>query len=91
MESNFQIDNQLAATITHPELKKNILLIAKEAINNTAKYSEASKVIISLQNINEAIVLSVTDNGRGFNTQKIIEGNGLKNMKQRTEQLGGRF
>ena len=70
--------------------RKNIILITKEAINNAIKYSQAAEIQIIITNQNNQIFLSITDNGKGFNTDS-IKGNGLNNMKRRAEELKGVF
>jgi len=86
---DFEIAENLSAAITHPEAKKNILLIVKEAINNIAKYSEATKAVVSIQQQEGNMLLIIRDNGRGYAAGNVREGNGLQNMQQRTKQLNG--
>jgi signal transduction histidine kinase len=86
---DFNIDEKLAASIQNPELRKNILLIAKEAINNIAKYSGAKKVIVSLIQKNEQVQLMISDDGKGYTGEDIKQGNGLQNMQLRCKQLNG--
>ncbi|MEO8770957.1 MAG: two-component regulator propeller domain-containing protein [Ferruginibacter sp.] len=86
---DFDIDGKLVAAITNPEVRKNILLIAKEAINNLAKYSEASKAFVSLKHENEIVLLTISDNGKGYEEENISHGNGLQNMQQRCKLLRG--
>lgn len=85
----FSIDEKIATSITHPEARKNMLLIAKEAINNVSKYSVARRVYISLLQKENNIILSVTDDGKGFDTTTATYGNGLHNIQQRCKQLNG--
>jgi signal transduction histidine kinase len=73
------------------EKRKDFFLIFKEAINNLAKYSHATKAQIKLSEKNHCLVLYITDNGNGFNPGKAFSGNGLKNMKARAEQLHAKF
>ncbi len=69
------------------EQRKNLFLIFKESINNAAKYSEASKVEISLDQRDHALRMSIKDNGRGFNEQTIKAGNGLRNLRERAKEI----
>lgn len=71
-------------------IRKNIVLIAKEALNNIAKYSQASEVYISLEVVDQQLQLIVRDNGIGFKPDT-KRGNGLNNMRIRTEELKGTF
>jgi ligand-binding sensor domain-containing protein/signal transduction histidine kinase len=69
------------------EEKKNLLLIAKEAINNSVKYSKCTLVHISLKKLNGKIEFTISDNGIGFDTQNLTEGNGIKNMHYRASLI----
>ncbi len=86
---DLNIDEAIDAAITNPMARKNLLLIAKEAINNIAKYSNATHVIINLQQHKNMIELSVSDNGKGLPPDINRQGNGLVNMQQRCRQLEG--
>lgn len=70
--------------------RKNIVLIAKEAINNAAKYSNAAEVSVNMDIFNNQICITVKDNGTGFDPH-LQKGNGLDNMRKRTEELSGHF
>ena len=85
----FDIDEPAASRITNPVIRKNILLIVKEAMNNIAKYSKADKATVSLSRKDANIVLRITDNGTGFSTAEHSAGNGLGNMRQRSRESGG--
>ncbi len=85
----FDIDEKLAAIIENPLVRTNLLLIAKEAMNNIAKYSGADQVVISLRKEKEEVIFSITDNGKGFDRPLTNNGNGLHNIEQRCSQLKG--
>ncbi len=72
-----------------PSKQYNFYLIFKEAINNIVKYSNADEVSIELSCQEEHLILNITDNGIGFDEKNIKSGNGLGNMRKRTESLGG--
>lgn len=69
--------------------RKNLYLIFKEAINNAAKYSNCSGIIIHILNQNGSLLLEVKDNGKGFDTANQFNSNGLKNMKHRAAEMNG--
>lgn len=69
--------------------RKNILLICKEAMNNIAKYSQATAASLLITTNNDMLELSISDNGVGFNVTKFTSGNGLKNMQNRISELKG--
>ena len=69
--------------------RRNFYLIFKEAINNIAKYSEASKVKIEIRQMNKSLIGKISDNGKGFEITSIKKGNGLGNMNNRAKLLDG--
>jgi len=86
----YRISENVATKVTiGADERRNLFLIFKEAINNAAKYSKATRVEISLQRRDHSLVLSVHDNGQGFDEQATKAGNGLRNMRERAQELGG--
>ena len=71
------------------EQRKNLFLIYKEAINNAAKYSKATLVEISLYQRDRLLVMSIKDNGRGFEEPSTKAGNGLRNLRERANEING--
>lgn len=72
------------------EVRRNVHLTVKEALNNIAKHSHANEVIINSRLIGGNIVVSIMDNGIGFDpSTKLDSGNGLYNMQKRMEQIKG--
>jgi signal transduction histidine kinase len=71
--------------------RKDFFLIFKEAVNNLAKYSRATKALVKLSYQGSELKLMVIDNGVGFDAERISSGNGLKNMKTRAASLRGVF
>jgi signal transduction histidine kinase len=69
--------------------KKNLMMFLKEAVNNIAKYSNASKAEIQIELIADKIQLIVKDNGIGFDPKSITRGNGLSSLHARANSLGG--
>ncbi len=85
---HISIDNKI--DIANFTLRKNILLIVKEAVNNAAKYSKATNLYLQLKIAGNKILLTIQDDGIGMNEQKAA-GNGLANMKKRSEEMNGVF
>ena len=69
----------------------NIFRTIQEAVNNALKYSKANKIDISANNIDQKAVITINDNGIGFDQNTIEIGNGLVNMKKRIQEIGGEF
>ncbi|MFM2385317.1 MAG: hypothetical protein RL660_74 [Bacteroidota bacterium] len=91
IEVKYDIDDSISLLMQSIDNKKHLLLIIKECINNIGKYSEATQVNIALQKDDSNILLSITDNGRGFDKQTQSEGNGLASLRTRAESLNGQI
>jgi signal transduction histidine kinase/ligand-binding sensor domain-containing protein len=73
------------------ETRHNLYLACKEAINNATKHAHATEVKIQAELLPHGFRLAILDNGQGFETDAPrSRGSGLRNLKQRLEQLGGR-
>ena len=64
----------------------------KETFNNTAKYAWCNKVTVVIRETGKDIQLSIKDDGKGFDVNKVrLFANGLKNMQNRIQQVGGSY
>jgi PAS domain S-box-containing protein len=74
-------------------LETELYRIALEALNNLVRYARAKKVTIELNKEWNYVYMEIRDNGIGFDTEKALQsgGMGLRNMEQRTRQIGGKF
>lgn len=71
-------------------VRRNLLLAAKEALNNAAKHSGAGELFLRIYRKGQSLVVAVEDNGRGFDpAQASAERNGMTNMSQRMSEIGG--
>ena len=88
---SFQVKNIDKTNDVHlpMEYKQNLLLMFKEAINNSIKHSKCSKIILEASINNETAVLSLSDDGYGFDLQNHKSGNGMRNMESRAKKIGG--
>jgi signal transduction histidine kinase len=60
-----------------------------EALQNIQKYAHASSATVCLRENAGQLAVEVGDNGRGFDSRTIVRGNGLTNMEDRMDALGG--
>ena len=67
----------------------NLYRITQEAIQNAVKHSGATEINILFGNHNNQLILSIADNGYGFDIKTIEEGNGLGSMKKRCNDSNG--
>jgi two-component system, NarL family, sensor histidine kinase UhpB len=73
------------------DLRRELYLILKESVNNIARHSGASEATIDLSLHRHELRLMISDNGRGFDPEASVDGNGIASMKKRAAAFGGRF
>jgi signal transduction histidine kinase len=77
--------------------KRTVLFrVAQEALNNVARHAHASRVDVSIRKLRGGVCMNVRDNGRSFNVEHALNGNGgkrlgLLGMRERLEMVGGKF
>ena len=62
----------------------------QETMQNIYKHAIANHIKISFQLKNNVILLSVEDDGSGFNVTKAKKGIGIKNINSRAKEIGGK-
>jgi len=69
--------------------RRDILQIFKEAINNCVKYAEASRVVLTVRVVEDQIVISLSDDGKGFDPSGEVMRNkyGLSIMRERAKKI----
>jgi len=72
-----------------PDVRQNLYLIFKEAVNNAAKYSSGDLLTVRFEHSKNYAKLHVHDNGKISNIK--TSGTGLSNMKMRAERIKGSF
>jgi ligand-binding sensor domain-containing protein/signal transduction histidine kinase len=73
----------------HLELRQHLWLIFKELIVNLVRHSGASRANVTMNVFQKTLVLTVSDDGQGFNPQAAHPGHGLNNVWKRVELLKG--
>jgi signal transduction histidine kinase len=72
------------------EVAAALLPAVREAVSNVARHAEASALEVSIENAGDFVTLRVVDDGRGVPTTLGAGGNGLRNLTERANRLGGR-
>ena len=72
-------------------LRRDLLLIFKEAVSNAARHSNCTRVIIDFSANRDELSLRISDNGRGFDQTSESAGHGLISMQRRAQKLGGSY
>ncbi len=88
------LPHDLPALGLPPEVRHNIFLIVKEALTNALKHAAAQEVHVQAKAIGSTVEIVVEDDGKGFapaDPPAADKRNGLGNMRQRTETIGGKL
>ncbi len=72
-----------------PDTAINIYRIAQESVNNIVKHSRAKTVSVDLVRSDDRLILTIADDGRGFDSTVSTPGLGLKGISERAEIIGG--
>jgi len=87
---NLELPSEIPPLTVSSEIRHQLLLAVKEALNNIVKYSAATEVVVRMIYAEQSLEFVVSDDGRGFEPSAISEtANGLRNMRQRLAGLGG--
>jgi signal transduction histidine kinase len=73
------------------EVESAVYFCALEALNNVAKYSQASTAVVRLAQSNGALSFEVIDDGLGFDPETAGRGTGLRGMADRIDAVGGQL
>jgi signal transduction histidine kinase len=71
------------------DVEATVYFCTLEALNNVAKYADATRATVRLSNGNGELRFEVTDDGRGFDTASTGYGTGLQGMGDRLAAIGG--
>ena len=93
MEVNpVKISCALGSFIEHSvndKFKLNVFRILQEQLNNILKHAKATEVTISLKQNEKSIIMTIADNGLGFDTTKKRKGIGITNIRSRAASYKG--
>jgi signal transduction histidine kinase len=82
-----EIDGGLAARLSGRS--HEIVQLTREALSNVARHANARNSTVRLAQIGHSAVLTIKDDGSGFDPRRESSGSGLRNMRQRASALGG--
>ena len=91
LEYFVEIDEKIIWKKIESATKIHLYRIFQEALQNIYKYANASEVVLKICKNDDRIVVTITDNGNGFDVTRTREGIGLKNMQSRIKTLEGTF
>jgi two-component system CheB/CheR fusion protein len=91
----FQVDCnftcQASAPVYDLAIATNVYRIAQEALTNAVRHGRATRIELSLRNIDGRQCLTIKDNGTGFDDDGAGSGIGLQVMRYRADMIGGRL
>lgn len=88
MQLEAELPSDQGAISLPMDIRRDIYLIFKEAVNNAAKYSGATQLNVHLKLVSGVVQLMIADNGKGFPSDQ-QKGNGLDNMRLRASRHRG--
>jgi signal transduction histidine kinase len=92
MRCRLDVDQMLPSVTLISEVRHNLYLVVREALNNVVKHSNATEAWLRIHWKDQAVHIIVEDNGCGFvNQDGKLPGNGLSNMSRRLQKIGGKF
>ncbi|MVM30699.1 tetratricopeptide repeat protein [Spirosoma sp. HMF4905] len=86
---SFQTDPNVEDVPVSMEVRRNLYLIGKEAINNLVKHSQATHATVRFQRRDSQLQVLIEDNGQGFEQGQVGQRTGQASMQQRAEAMGG--
>ena len=72
-------------------MEESLYQITEEALNYSARYSQATRVSIKLESDYDSIALEFSDDGNGQYPTDTVKMSILSNIRERVENLGGKF
>jgi signal transduction histidine kinase len=85
------VDEQGNDGLLSPSASEALYRVAQEALHNVARHARATRVDVRLHCMPEMVVLTIEDNGIGFDPGQVRRGLGLGNMQDRMVSVGGRL
>jgi ligand-binding sensor domain-containing protein/signal transduction histidine kinase len=70
------------------DYSRNLIMIFKEAVNNAVKHAACTEIVFSVYKDGDKIIFTLEDNGKGYDTDKVLKGNGQGNMSNRAKRIG---
>jgi NarL family two-component system sensor histidine kinase LiaS len=92
-QNAIKVDIQLQDVPQLPAaIARELLRVVQEAFSNVARHSQAAHACLSVKQEQEQVVLTIADNGQGFDPTAVSSQSvGLQSMQERLEEIGGTF
>ena len=87
VEAKLNVDSTI---VMNQQVEQTLFRVLQEALANVARHSKADRVNVELKAQEDAVVLTVEDNGIGFDAKQIAKGIGLDSMQERLIAVNGK-
>ena len=87
LEHSFEVEGAEQPQSVHMTVRRNLLLLFKEALHNIVRHAEATMVTVMIHVSGSSLRLMVIDDGCGFSAQR-TNGHGLRSMQRRAAEIG---
>jgi signal transduction histidine kinase len=91
IELRFRAPGDVDSVKLGMDVRRDVLLVFKEAVNNAARHSGCTCAAIDVRVRGSRLLLTLVDNGVGFDLSSQSEGQGLSSMRRRAERLSGQL
>jgi signal transduction histidine kinase len=90
---DFRIGLDLTREVSGEEERAILYRAVQELLNNAVKHADPGRIEVSLTNEDSLLKLSVEDDGKGFDPERVVKesGLGLKGIRENINLAGGRF
>ena len=73
------------------DYRQNLYLILKESIHNCIKHSKCKNINLEILILKNKLFIKLIDDGIGFNVDQTVKGNGIINIRERGQRIGGKI
>lgn len=89
-ETTVNLDEELCESLSS-EQRIHMIQVIREILANIARHAQAHVVVVSCEEEDSQLVLTIDDDGVGFDASAVRRGHGLRNIEDRAAKLGGRI
>lgn len=87
-EMKFKFNNEVTSEVQFTAIQgMHLFRVIQEAVNNSLKYANANLVTVDFKEENKQLIISIKDDGIGFEKETVQLGNGLYNMQKRMDEI----
>ena len=89
IEHTFEYDESFDWDTMKGDIKINLYRMVQESLQNAVKHAECKNILVSFVSSNNLLMVTITDDGKGFKTKSGKKGIGMRNIESRVGKLNG--